>query len=61
MDQSAIDQLNRVESRIREYRGLMLAARDAGERLKYSRTMKMYRMWRTRLLAGLCESEKETV
>lgn len=53
MDQSAIDQLNRVESRIREYRCLMLAARDAGERLKYSRTMKMYRMWRTRLLAGL--------
>lgn len=51
MDQSAIDQLNRVESRIREYRCLMLAAQDVRERLRYSRTMKSYKMWRARLLA----------
>lgn len=51
MDQAKIDQLNRVEQRIQEYRGLMLGAQDVSERLRCSRTMKLYRMWRTRLLA----------
>ena len=53
MDQTTIDLLNRVEARIREYRQLMLDAPTAAERLRYSRTMKMYRMWRSRILLML--------
>lgn len=53
MDQTAIDLLNRLESRIAEYRLLMLGAKDAAERLKYSRIRRMYRGWRTRVLRAL--------
>lgn len=53
MDQTAIDLLNRLESRIAEYRLLMLGAKDAAERLKYSRIRRMYRGWRTRVLLAL--------
>lgn len=53
MDQIIIDQLNRIESRIQEYHGKMIAATSAQDRLRYSRTKKMYRMWRTKLLCEL--------
>ena len=53
MDQTTIDLLNRVERRIAECRLLMLGAKDAAERLKYSRMRKMYRMWRSRIILTL--------
>lgn len=55
MDQIIINQLNRIEQRVQEYHCKMISATSAEDRLRYSRTKKMYKMWRTQLLARLYE------